>query len=486
DRYFIFDLKLDRFDEVIDFSEEALLNVDKYNYEDEFSDILLIDDFNIENAKKFIVGNNKKIYYYSLNIIKSLSFFKLPGILKYLERVRFFNSIKEIKNYFRNNLNTYIPHILLDSSDEKRKELQKTVNNILMQEHEFRLTKEGRCTNNILLSIGIPTWNRGNLALKNIKSLLRTPYDSEIEFVVSDNGSTQYTDEYLQIRNMNDSRVKYFRFDKNMGATINFANVMSIASGKYVLLLSDEDRVNLEVLGHYMNLLKNNENIALIRSSTDSMYINLSNQCFSAGYDALKNAFLTGNYISGIIYKKEIFNKYKLKDLYLKYKNNIAYKYYPHMFWDSVMALNGEFVTDSNTLIFHGKSVLQEQIAKGIAENDSEIKKNISVELDNMPLYVTYENRILQHYGFIELINNLNIDSIEMVILLYIKLCFKTNFLPSLVKDTYLNNGYDWNIIYNKILKCCIKGIEQLKVDLSVEQKELIKFYILKANNENR
>lgn len=488
DRYFIFDLELDNFNETIDFSEDTLRNTIVYKDDDEFSDILLIDDFNLDNAKKYIASSlDKKIYYYSLNPMKTLAFFKLPDIVEnYLKNVIVFDSLNRMENYFRKNLKVYLPHILLDLSNKKLTDIQITINNILKEEHNFRLTKKGRCRSNILLSICIPTWNRGNLALSNVKTLLQLPYDSEVEFVISDNGSTKYTDEYMEIENLTDSRIKYFRFNENMGGMVNFANSITIANGKFALLLSDEDKINLESLGHYMNLLKSNHKIGLIRPATAKTYINLENEHFSAGYDALKNIFLGNNYISGVIYNKELFNEYNLKELVLEHENNDACMVYPHMCWDSIIALHGDVITDKTILVLEGESVLEEQITMGVIENDSFIKKNISYELDNMPIYQTYESRILQHYGFIELINYLNIDSIEVVIFLYIILCYKTNFLVSLVKNIYLDNGYDLNFIYDKLLECCLTGVKHLNISLSSEQQELIDSYSVKFNNRFR
>ena len=488
-RYFIFDLKLDNFSELIDFSEESLLNTNPYECKrDEFSDILLIDDFNIEKAKRYIISSsNKKIYYYSLNPKKTLSFFKLPNIIeKYLKNVLIFNSENMIQNYFRSNLHSYLPRLVFDLSNKKTREIRISVNNILENEHEFRLTKEGRCNKNILLSICIPTWNRGNLALKNIKRLLQLPYDSEVEFVVSDNGSQKYIKEYKQIESLSDSRVKYYRFPKNMGVIANFENVIRIAEGKFTLLLSDEDAINIRAIAHYMNLLKSNFNVGVVRAASVDNYTYSDSCRFLAGYDALKNIFLCNNYVSGAIYNRRIFNDCNLKQFSVDNSNNIAFKFYPHLFWDSIIALYGDVVFDKSILIVEGESVLEEQINIGVVEGDPDIKESISIELDNMPIYQTYESRILQHYGFIELINFLKINSKEVIIYLYISLCFKTNMLVSLCKDIYLKNGYDLNIIYDQILECCIDGISHIDMELSYDEKEVITSFAKKYNDEYR
>lgn len=484
DKYFIFDLELDNFNEIIDFSEKELTNTSAYKNKDEYSDILIIDDFNLDNAKKYIKSiENRNIYYYSLNELKTLSFFKLPYIIeKYLKNIIILSSLNTMQEYFRKNLDIYLPRIIHTLNYKNSRNIRKKIKKLLDYEHEFRLTTEGRDTKNILLSICIPTWNRGNLALDSINNLLKLPYDSEIEFVISDNGSTKYIEEYKKIKYLNDSRINYFRFNENKGGMVNFANVVKIANGKFTLLLSDEDTIILDSLPHYMNILKRNPKVGLIRSATNDNYKNLENNHFFAGYDALKNFFLRNNYISGVIYNRKIFNEYNLNNFVLDNNDNVACIFYPHMCWDSIVALHGDVITDNITLVAEGKSVLQEQIEKGIEENDKYIKSNICSELNNIPIYQTYESRIEQHYGFIELINSLDIESVEVIVYLYIMLCNKTNFLISFVTYVYEENGYDLNFIYDEILECCLNGIDNLKIKLSNGYKELIKEYSMKYN----
>ncbi|CAI3210457.1 glycosyltransferase [Clostridium neonatale] len=484
-RYFIIDLDEDNFNEIIDFSFEELDRIPYYKNNDEFSDLLLIDDFNLDNAKKYIKNiDNRNIYYYSLNKLKKLSFFKIPYIIEeYLKNVIICTSLNAMKEYFRKNLDIYLPRIIHTLNYKNSRNIRKNIKNLLDCEHEFRLTTKGRNSDNILLSICIPTWNRGNLALESINSLLKLPYDSEIEFVVSDNGSTKYIDEYKKIRDINDSRIKYFRFDENMGAEANFTNVIKNANGKFTMLISDEDKVILKNLSHYMNLLKNNKQIALIRPSGTYQYCNLDNEYFIKGYGALKRIFVCTNYVSGVIYNRYLYLKNNLHKLHLKYGKNNGYIYYPHMFWDSIMSLKGDCVIDNLELVIEGGSVLEKQIEDGIKEGNKYIKDIICSDLNNLPSYQTYDCRILQHYDFIELINMLNIDSIEVIIYLYIKLCIKTNYLIYLIKDVYLEQGYDLNLIYDKILECCLDGINSLNVELIPEEKELIKSISMEHNN---
>ena len=92
--------------------------------------------------------------------------------------------------------------------------------------HEKRLL-EKQTKDNVFLTIGIPSYNRGKILLENIKHLQCLEYDAEIEFVVSNNGSQIEAEYYDQISKLNDSRLVYTSFQSNQGYASNVLNVMS-------------------------------------------------------------------------------------------------------------------------------------------------------------------------------------------------------------------------------------------------------------------
>lgn len=95
---------------------------------------------------------------------------------------------------------------------------------------------------NPLISIGIPTFNRANHYLKEtLESAVRQTYRN-IEIIVSDNGSLDNTEEV--VRSFSDSRIKYFKHPKNIGASNNFNFCIKQAVGTYILLLPDDDLID--------------------------------------------------------------------------------------------------------------------------------------------------------------------------------------------------------------------------------------------------
>ncbi len=100
--------------------------------------------------------------------------------------------------------------------------------------------KSGEYTQQPLLSIAIPTYN-GSKTIRNMLNLLLEQYDSRIEIIISDNCSTDETpriiNEYLE----NFPFVRYIRQEHNGGADFNFLQCMKLASGKFTMLISDDD-----------------------------------------------------------------------------------------------------------------------------------------------------------------------------------------------------------------------------------------------------
>lgn len=93
-------------------------------------------------------------------------------------------------------------------------------------------------TNLPLVTIGIPTLNRAAYIIDAVQSALRQTY-MNIEVVVVDNASNDNTRE--ELGRISDSRVKTFIQDDRVRMGENWNRCLEEASGKYFLLLSDDD-----------------------------------------------------------------------------------------------------------------------------------------------------------------------------------------------------------------------------------------------------
>lgn len=89
-----------------------------------------------------------------------------------------------------------------------------------------------------LVSIAIPTYNRLGLLKPALDSVLAQTYEN-MEIIISDNNSEDGTIDYL--KSLHDPRVKVFFSQENRGMAGNWQKCLINATGKYFLLLSDDD-----------------------------------------------------------------------------------------------------------------------------------------------------------------------------------------------------------------------------------------------------
>jgi len=84
----------------------------------------------------------------------------------------------------------------------------------------------------------IPTHNRANLVGRAIKSVLSQTFE-DFELIVVDDASSDNTEEV--VKRFQDSRIKYVRHQKNMGAPATRNTGIRMARGTYIGLLDDDD-----------------------------------------------------------------------------------------------------------------------------------------------------------------------------------------------------------------------------------------------------
>lgn len=88
------------------------------------------------------------------------------------------------------------------------------------------------------ITIGIPTYNRSQFAVRALRSALAQTY-LDLEIVISDNCSPD--DTVARIEDLSDSRVVLVKQPQNVGAVANFNACLERATGELFLLLSDDD-----------------------------------------------------------------------------------------------------------------------------------------------------------------------------------------------------------------------------------------------------
>lgn len=91
-----------------------------------------------------------------------------------------------------------------------------------------------------LISIYMPTWNRQQLAIRAIKSVLRQDYDNW-EMLIVDDCSAAYEQLQQFVDELGDPRVRYIRNDFNSGACSVRNQAILMSGGEFITGIDDDD-----------------------------------------------------------------------------------------------------------------------------------------------------------------------------------------------------------------------------------------------------
>jgi len=130
--------------------------------------------------------------------------------------------------------------------------------------------------NKPFFSVIIPTFNRKNILLRSINSVLLQTF-TNFELIIIDNGSTDNTKDWIA-SNIKDSRLRYF-YQKGSGSPASPRNYgMKLSIGKWVCFLDSDDIWTLDKLNKVSNEIKINKNIDVICHNERIFYENYNRQ----------------------------------------------------------------------------------------------------------------------------------------------------------------------------------------------------------------
>ena len=118
-----------------------------------------------------------------------------------------------------------------------------------------------------MVSIGLPVYNGENYLKKAIDSILSQTYH-DFELIISDNASTDCTAEICKAAANKDSRIRYYRNDKNLGAAWNFNQVFHLARGVYFQWACHDDVWTPALLERYVEALDRMPEVVLCYART--------------------------------------------------------------------------------------------------------------------------------------------------------------------------------------------------------------------------
>jgi len=118
-----------------------------------------------------------------------------------------------------------------------------------------------------LVSIGMPVYNGAEYLRPALDSLLAQDYEN-FELIISDNHSTDSTQEICLDYVARDKRICYLRNEMNLGAKYNFNRVFELSQGEYFMWHAHDDLREPNYLSSCLEIMEMDLNVILCCSST--------------------------------------------------------------------------------------------------------------------------------------------------------------------------------------------------------------------------
>ena len=113
------------------------------------------------------------------------------------------------------------------------------------------------------VTIGLPVYNGERFMGRAIESLLSQDYQ-DLEIVICDNVSTDSTAEIVSRYAANDSRIRFYENDRNIGQEPNMNGVFELGSGEYFRWMGDDDWLEADCISQCVAYLERHpEDIAV-------------------------------------------------------------------------------------------------------------------------------------------------------------------------------------------------------------------------------
>lgn len=314
------------------------------------------------------------------------------------------------------------------------------------------------------LSIIIPTYNRLNYLKKTLGDL-KSQLNDDMEIIVYVNKSKDETRKYYNHikKDKNFKDLNFFFQKKNVGPIKNLYDSMEKAKHDYVLILSDDDKVEIGFIDRVFKLINEFPEVGVFlhKKNFPQKKNKFRYSLVPKGKQAVYKCFVHTASLPGTIYKRKYLKKGYLKKLKI---TNL----YPQLYYIAKIAEKYDVM-----LVTYDKQIL-------MARNSNKLKKKQIAKYN--------DERGLDH-GLLmknEVVKNLyddkNFDYFDKEILLFhnnrwffikclsfLKLgkkkFLKENFIPTYLESDQINSSasfyYFWTILFfkNKIFRIFFKKI---------------------------
>jgi len=117
------------------------------------------------------------------------------------------------------------------------------------------------------LSIGLPVYNREKLLGPSLDALLNQTF-TDFELIISDNASTDGTEQNCRDYAGRDARIRYYRNRMNIGAPRNFNRTFELSSSKYFKWATSDDLCAPQFLELALDVLERDPAVVLCSAKT--------------------------------------------------------------------------------------------------------------------------------------------------------------------------------------------------------------------------
>jgi glycosyltransferase involved in cell wall biosynthesis len=168
------------------------------------------------------------------------------------------------------------------------------------------------------LSICIPTHNRAIYLREALQSIFESVkgYEDRVELVISDNASTDETAAIVKGFQRSYPMLRYMRNEKDIGGNRNCAHIARMATGSYVWVFGDDDKVAPDAIPMVLKKIRSGHNLIICNFATytesfarrvrASFYSPNARQRVRDHNELLATYHLTLGYVSCVVMHKSV------------------------------------------------------------------------------------------------------------------------------------------------------------------------------------
>ena len=211
----------------------------------------------------------------------------------------------------------------------------------------------------ILLTVSIPTFNRSkelHTQLHDIHLILSdTKISENIEILVSDNSSTDLTPNVVKDFSLIDKAYKFtsIRSKENLGSDANFMSSILNASGRFVWIMSDDDKIHEDAIQYLYKVLISNLDIGFgfinffINKGEPQTAIQQNDNYYTTFRDLnlLLYPLLATVMISSCVFRRDLLSR----DSMNKYVGTVL----PHSYWALNLSIKSSSLIIEKPLFSH-------------------------------------------------------------------------------------------------------------------------------------